>query len=858
MSAAEVSGVALSGAALSSADDLRLTWVQPEDLIGHELAQAARDGRDATEIERRWYEAGGHPAPPRAGASPTAASARLRAVAEELLDELALLDSPLAVYEPTDLTGIRAMSTAWRSAESAPDARPQAGAPSPTDTPPSTNTPSRTGEPPQADAPSEAHAPNRTDAPHPADTPHRAEAPSQADAPNRTDVPRPADTPPRTNTPHPADPLSQADAPYRANTPSQADAPHPGDTPSQPHNPHPADAPHRANTPHPANAPGAADAPHRANTPSQAGTPQPTDTPPQPGPHPPADTPHRTFTPSQPGPHPPADVPPRTACGPQDLKVFGAAPTAADAPGHSGPPPHVPGALPRSGPATPVQAEAPNRPTRTDADHVEWSRGPGAQPPHPTDPLPHGGPTAPARPGVSDGPHADTPPAGRPWDRDRQAPHPADTSTHTTATTPAGPYRDPDGKPARPTHTSTRTGSTAPAHPGAAPAGQSPLTVAQLHAAWLGRAVGCLLGKPVEKLPLAGIRALAAAAGNWPLRSWFTAKGVPAELTDAYPWNRRSAPTSLAENIDGMPEDDDLNYPLLNLLLLQRHGREFTTGQVARLWLDELPAGRTFTAERVAYGNLLHGIEPPHTAVHRNPFREWIGAAIRADVHGWTNPGDPVAAAEQAYRDAVLTHTGNGVYGAMFVAATVASAAGQGQGQQGQQGHGQGQGQGQKHRTGADVHACLRAGLSVVPPRSRLADAVRLGIAVAGEHAHTDFEPVVDLLHSALGHYHWVHVVPNTALLAAALTHADGDFTGSICRAVSGGWDTDSNGATAGSVAGLLAGHPDRLPERWTGPLKNRLATSVGGFDGIGFDTLAELTHPLAAPAPAPEEALHP
>nr|EIF89192.1 hypothetical protein [Streptomyces tsukubensis NRRL18488] len=88
-----------------------------------------------------------------------------------------------------------------------------------------------------------------------------------------------------------------------------------------------------------------------------------------------------------------------------------------------------------------------------------------------------------------------------------------------------------------------------------------------------------------------------------------------------------------------------------------------------------------------------------------------------------------------------------------------------------------------------------------------------------------------------------MHAVPNAALLAAALTHADGDFSGSICRAVSGGWDTDSNGATAGSVAGLLAGHPDRIPGRWTAPLRNRLASSVPGFDGIGFDVLAHLTH---------------
>ncbi|MEV7792428.1 ADP-ribosylglycohydrolase family protein [Streptomyces sp. NPDC087512] len=355
--------------------------------------------------------------------------------------------------------------------------------------------------------------------------------------------------------------------------------------------------------------------------------------------------------------------------------------------------------------------------------------------------------------------------------------------------------------------------------PPAGPKGDGPRP-ARLEAAWLGRAAGCLLGKPVEKLPLRGIRLLARAAGNWPPTRYFTARGVPGNLTAAYPWNRRSAPTSLAENIDGMPEDDDLDYPLLNLLLLQRHGRGFTTADVARVWLDELPAGRTFTAERVAYGNLLAGLEPPETARRRNPFREWIGALIRADVHGWTNPGDPAGAAEQTHRDAALTHTSAGVHAAMFAAAVIACATAGTQ----------------------DVHACLRTGLTVVPPRSRLAEAVRHAVRLA--EAHDDFDTVVDALHATHSPaHHWVHAVPNTALIAAALTHADGDFTGSVARAVSGGWDTDSNGATAGSVAGLLAGHPAALPEHWTAPLKNRLAASVGGFDGIGFDTLAHLTH---------------
>ncbi|CAG6390973.1 ADP-ribosylglycohydrolase family protein [Streptomyces cocklensis] len=380
-----------------------------------------------------------------------------------------------------------------------------------------------------------------------------------------------------------------------------------------------------------------------------------------------------------------------------------------------------------------------------------------------------------------------------------------------------------------PAGTGTAPEEGSPAHRAERPSDRDTRTrlAARLEAAWLGRAAGCLLGKPVEKLTLAGIREIARGTGNWPLDGWFTGAGLDPDVAARHPWNRRSAATSLAENISGMPEDDDLDYPLLGLLLLEAHGHGFGTADVARLWLAELPAGRTFTAERVAYRNLLDGVEPPHTATRRNPFREWIGALIRADVHGWTHPGDPVAAADQVWRDAVLTHTACGVHGAMFAAAVIAAAAG----------------------GRADVHDCLAAGLGVVPGGSRLARAVRFGIEAArAEPTGTaaGFADVVDALHAAHGDHHWVHVLPNASLLAAALTHAGGDFSGSITRAVSGGWDTDSNGATAGSVAGLLAGSPAALPDRWTGPLKNRLSTTVGGLDGIGFDTLARRTAALA------------
>ena len=108
-----------------------------------------------------------------------------------------------------------------------------------------------------------------------------------------------------------------------------------------------------------------------------------------------------------------------------------------------------------------------------------------------------------------------------------------------------------------------------------------------------------------------------------------------------WPWNRRSRPTSLAENIDGMPEDDDLNFALLALSLVEQHGRRLTTRDVAQAWLDDLPAGRVFTAERVAYRNLLPGSippdEPPDVAT-----RSGSGSARRSapTLYGWAHPGD--------------------------------------------------------------------------------------------------------------------------------------------------------------------------------------------------------------------------
>jgi len=338
--------------------------------------------------------------------------------------------------------------------------------------------------------------------------------------------------------------------------------------------------------------------------------------------------------------------------------------------------------------------------------------------------------------------------------------------------------------------------------------------------AWLGRAAGCLLGKPVEKIPPEGIREILTSSGRWPLAFYFTTEGVPADVRRRWPWNRRSGPTSLVENIDGMPEDDDLNYPIMNLGLVERVGRGFTVEDVAETWLAELPAGRVFTAERVAYRNLLEGVDPDRCARVRNPFREWIGALIRGDVFGWATPGDPRAAARMAYEDARLSHTRDGLYGELWAAALASAAV-----------------------VADDVETVLDAGESVVPAQSGLAEAVTFGrtLGRAGGGLDDDLAALAE----RFAGMHWVHVLNNAATIAWALTRGGGRLERVAPLAVMAGWDTDSVGATVGGVCGALVG-ARALPEDWIAPLHDRIATSLPGLDGVAITELARRTTALA------------
>ena len=338
----------------------------------------------------------------------------------------------------------------------------------------------------------------------------------------------------------------------------------------------------------------------------------------------------------------------------------------------------------------------------------------------------------------------------------------------------------------------------------------------RLLGAWLGRCAGCNLGKPVEGWSRERIRRYLDLSDAYPIVDYLPVlepwpEGL--KLNGCWPETTRG-------NIAFMARDDDIDYTILGMHILEQHGSGFGPEDVAEEWLLRLPFFQVYTAERVAYANLIRGIRPPDTASYRNPYREWIGAQIRADMWGYVCPGDPERAAALAFADASLSHTQNGIYGEMWAAALIAACF-----------------------VMTDARAAIDVSLDHVPPRSRLAEAIR---DVCDLHTKgLDWEAARDELEIRYGHYSSVHTVNNAALVTAALLWGERDFTRTIGLAVQGGWDTDCTGATAGSIFGALHG-ADALPGHWIDPLNDLVRSAIMGYDLSTLSDLADRTFRLA------------
>lgn len=351
----------------------------------------------------------------------------------------------------------------------------------------------------------------------------------------------------------------------------------------------------------------------------------------------------------------------------------------------------------------------------------------------------------------------------------------------------------------------------------------------RFHGAWTGRAAGCALGKPVEVMgmkrengALVGrkrIKAYLQNRNDWPLEDYFSQRDAGDGITLEYP-------ASMREHIAYMEPDDDIHYTLTALGVLEEHGFDFTWRDVAQYWCWHIPIRMICTAETQAMMNLLNttrrgelGVATPEfTRRYRNPYREWIGAQIRADGWAWTCAGMPEYAATLAYRDACWTHERNGIYGEMFCAAMQAAAF-----------------------VEYDPHSLVHIGLSEIPADCRLARAVHECLEWVARF--DNFEDCMDKLEQTYPGERMApaHTINNALICVLSLFYGRMHTRRSIATAVMCGLDTDCNGATVGSIVGALHGRLG-FDETLAGPLNDTIRPNITGFTDITMAELARRT----------------
>lgn len=339
----------------------------------------------------------------------------------------------------------------------------------------------------------------------------------------------------------------------------------------------------------------------------------------------------------------------------------------------------------------------------------------------------------------------------------------------------------------------------------------------KIHGTWVGRVCGCLLGKPVEGIRSNEMLPLLEETENLPMHRYINKADITDDMCEKYKFNLKNK--CYADTVHGMPIDDDTNYTVLYQQIIEKHGKDFTSCDVANAWLKYQSVDSYFTAERIAFINYANGFLPPASAMYKNPCREWIGAQIRGDYFGYINVGNPEAAAEMAFRDACVSHVKNGIYGEMFVSAMLASAA-----------------------VSDSIEDIILSALAQIPHTSRLYEAVSEIVCCYknGVSQKEAFEKIHKAYDEYTG-YGWCHTIPNAMIVAASLLYGEGDFGKSICMAVEACFDTDCNGATVGSVLGMRNGI-ESIDEAWTKPIENTINTSVFGFEKVKITDCVEMT----------------
>ncbi|MBD3243458.1 MAG: hypothetical protein GF331_22905 [Chitinivibrionales bacterium] len=364
----------------------------------------------------------------------------------------------------------------------------------------------------------------------------------------------------------------------------------------------------------------------------------------------------------------------------------------------------------------------------------------------------------------------------------------------------------------------------------------------RIHGAWLGRIAGCVLGKPLEwfmreEHSRPRVRKYLTEAGEYPLR-YYASEGMVMPyyailerkgLCD----DRHKAPgiPALRGRIRSACADDDTNYTLIALRKCQRFGREFSLDDTIDFLYRAMGHGVANHSRNVFVRNRAMGLAYPAAASFMNDGRECVRLQIRTDLYGYISPGHMEHAARLAWHDAAATGVESGLYGALWTTACVAAAF-----------------------VESDPEVIVQRGLEQIPAECAFRDELESTIDTVTRNGN-DFDATLDDIDSRWNRYAPNLAAPNCAIIAAGLLHGKGDFARSLCLCVCGGYDTDSNGATLGSILGAMYG-ARAIPSEWKDVFSDTLQGGVAGIERIAISQAARETYEILKANPVPREPL--
>jgi ADP-ribosylglycohydrolase len=233
-------------------------------------------------------------------------------------------------------------------------------------------------------------------------------------------------------------------------------------------------------------------------------------------------------------------------------------------------------------------------------------------------------------------------------------------------------------------------------------------------------------------------------------------------------------------SIEKMLPNDDLDLQVLWLHVIEEKGIYFETGDLADAFLSKCPYSPGEYA--VFKKNYSKGIYPPYSGFFNNSYYlNGNGCPIRSELWGCVSPGNPRLAASYAWKDGIMDHGFESVYAEAFFAAVEAAAFFE-----------------------DNIQTLIAAGLEHVSPRSKIYRVIQDVRAWSAEHK--DWRDVRRLILDNYGHPDCTNTFQNTAFVVMSLLYCDKDIIDSTMMGLNCGYDTDCTCATAGAVAGIIAG----------------------------------------------------